>query len=118
MTSVIENLEAQLRLLQGNIVGQTPLANPPPVTPNQADLESLINNLIDKKLQSLSQKSNSPMNAILSRLDSDTQKWLSTPEILDSLSEFILTAQGMEFIDLFLTDFRDFHENKTRSNSI
>lgn len=131
----IESLQAQLAQIQAlrdnvttkiapaatqSVVKPQIQANWPQVTAPTSveELKKLVNELIDSKLNSKSaeQSNLAKLSQIVeSHLEEKEKNWLTIPAVGSMLPEFLSSSNGHELIRLFIADFQEFYESKTRN---
>jgi hypothetical protein len=111
-------LQQQLLNLQGSM-SQDQIRNNP-VTPgtSKEEIRSLLKEVLSEELAVIKStiqpvQKMTLLQALGNVLVIEDQNWLSKPEILGSIPDFIMTEPGKESVKLFVEAYRRYHENKT-----
>ena len=116
MSPSLEDLQKQLAELQAKRVQ-------PALTPaNPSFSLNDIEKLVEQKVKSLLEETLKPtksgfLQLVGTHLGQEDQLWLSKPEVLEKVGDFISSPTGGDYVQLFVTEFKTYYESKTCGNS-
>lgn len=122
----LEVLQQQLAEIQNNRLGFNASASGNPLVPANVVTSSEVRRIVMEMLEEERKKTESAGQPLAlstvskifeQHLEADELIWISKPEVAAQVLPYIASASGHELLRLFITDFKDFYESKTRSVS-